>query len=145
LESNNGARDYFWLYGLVEPMTGESFFYEFCHLDSICFEKYLELFAQKFPEDFHVIQLDNGPLHQAYDLAIPENVAILFQPPYSPQVNPIERLWQAIKKEMKWELFDNLDELRDSLKNILDKLTVQDIISLTKWQFLVEGISVANI
>jgi transposase len=137
--------DYFWLYGLVEPMTGESFFYEFCHLDSICFEKYLELFAQKFPEDFHVIQLDNGPLHQAYDLAIPENVAILFQPAYSPQVNPIERLWQAIKKQMKWELFDNLDELRDSLKKVLDKLTVQDITSLTKWQFLVEGLSIANI
>jgi transposase len=79
-------------------MTGESFFYEFCHLDSICFEKYLELFAERFSEDFHVIQLDNGPLHQALDLAIPDNVAILFQPPYSPQVNPIERLWKAIKK-----------------------------------------------
>lgn len=137
--------DYFWLYGLVEPMTGESFFYEFGHLDSICFERYLELFSEKFPDDFHVIQLDNGPLHQAYDLAIPENVAILFQPAYSPQVNPIERFWKAIKKEMKWELFDNLDELRDSLKKVLDKLTVQDIISLTKWQFLVEGLSVANI
>ncbi|WP_206757315.1 hypothetical protein [Coleofasciculus sp. FACHB-1120] len=62
--------DDFWLYGLIEPMTGESFFDEFCHLDSICFEKYLELFAEKFPEDFHVVQLDNGPLHQAYDLAI---------------------------------------------------------------------------
>jgi transposase len=81
-------------------MTGESFFYEFCHLDSICFEKYLELFAQKFSKDFHVIQLDNGPLHQALDLAIPDNVAILFQPPYSPQVNSIERLWKAIKKEL---------------------------------------------
>lgn len=75
----------------------------------------------------------------------PENVAILFQPPYSPQVNPIERLWKAIKKEMKWELFDNLDELRDSLKKILDKLTVQHITSLTMWQFLVDGLSVANI
>ncbi|GAB4197532.1 MAG: hypothetical protein Fur006_46230 [Coleofasciculaceae cyanobacterium] len=126
-------------------MTGESFFYEFCHLDSICFEKYLELFSEKFPDEFHVIQLDNDPLHQAYDLAIPENVAILFQPAYSPQVNPIERLWQAIKKQMKWELFDNLDELRDSLKKVLDKLSVQDITSLTKWQFLVEGLSVANI
>lgn len=76
--------------------------------------------------------------------AIPENVTILFQPAYSPQVNPIERLWEAIKKEMKWELFDNLDELRDSLKKILDKLTIQDITSLTKWQFIIEGLSVAN-
>jgi hypothetical protein len=46
---------------------------------------------------------------------------------------------------MKWELFDSLDELRDSLKKVLDKLSVQDIISLTKWQFLVDGLSVANI
>jgi hypothetical protein len=46
---------------------------------------------------------------------------------------------------MKWELFDNLDELRNSLKKILEKLTQQDITSLTKWQFLVEGLSVANI
>jgi len=60
-------------------------------------------------------------------------------------LRPIERLWKAIRKEMKWELFDSLDELRDSLKKVLDKLSVQDIISLTKWQFLVEGLSVANI
>jgi hypothetical protein len=46
---------------------------------------------------------------------------------------------------MKWQVFDNLDELRDSLKKVLDKLTVKDITSLTKWQFLVEGLSVANI
>ena len=25
-----------WLYGLVEPLTGDSFFYEFCHLDTVC-------------------------------------------------------------------------------------------------------------
>lgn len=87
---------------------------------------------QKFPKDFHVIQLDNRSLHQALDLVIPENVAILFQPPYSLQVNPIERLWKAMKKELKWELFNNLNELKNSLEKILDKLTVQDIISLTK-------------
>jgi hypothetical protein len=46
---------------------------------------------------------------------------------------------------MKWELFDNLDELRDFLKKILDNLTLEDITSLTKFQFLVDGLSVANI
>jgi hypothetical protein len=54
----DGKFEYFWLYGLVEPSSGESFFWEFCHFDSICFEKYLELFAQQFPEDLHIIQLD---------------------------------------------------------------------------------------
>ncbi|KAB8332766.1 IS630 family transposase, partial [Scytonema tolypothrichoides VB-61278] len=55
-----------------------------------------------------VIQLDNGGLHQSLDLVIPENIVLLFQPPYSPQVNPIERLWKELKKRLKWKLFDNL-------------------------------------
>lgn len=88
----------FWLYGLVEPVSGESFFYEFCHLDTICFEKFLELFSQAYPNQLHIIQLDNGPCHQALGLAVPENIILLFQPKHCPQVNPIERLWKAIPK-----------------------------------------------
>lgn len=55
----------FWLYGLVEPVSGESFFYEFGHLDTVCFEKFLELFAATYPQEIHIIQLDNCPVHQA--------------------------------------------------------------------------------
>lgn len=137
--------EYIWLYGLVEPKSGESFFYEFCHLDSICFEKYLELFAKNYPESFHVIQLDNGGLHQAKDLAIPENIVLLFQPPYSPQVNPIERLWRELKKEFRWKLFDNLEELRIRLSKEIERLTPELIRSVTGWQFILDALSVANI
>ena len=69
--------------GGIEPKTGESFFYEFSHLDTVCMEKYLELFAEKYPDDLHIIQLDNGPLHQSLNMSIPENIIFLFQPPYS--------------------------------------------------------------
>ena len=46
---------YLWLYGAVEPLTGERFFYEFTHLDTVGFEKFLELFASQYPEDLHII------------------------------------------------------------------------------------------
>ncbi|MGB3510074.1 MAG: transposase [Microcoleaceae cyanobacterium] len=82
-----------WLYGLIEPKIGESFFYKFSHLDTVCMEKYLELFAEKYPNNLHIIQLDNGLLHQSLNMSIPENIIFLFQPPYSPELNPIERLW----------------------------------------------------
>ncbi|NMQ21137.1 hypothetical protein E4P82_19220 [Candidatus Competibacter phosphatis] len=36
--------------------------------------------------------------HKAKQLEIPENVVLLFQPTYSPDVNPIERVWQYLKK-----------------------------------------------
>ncbi len=58
----------------IEAKTGESFFYEFSHLDTVCMEKYLELFAEKYPDDLHIIQLDNGALNQSLNMPIPENI-----------------------------------------------------------------------
>ena len=137
--------DYLWLYGLVEPVSGESFFLEFSHLDSICFEKYLQIFSKTFTQDLHIIQLDNGGLHSCLDLEIPENVILLFQPPYSPQVNPIERLWKHIKKELKWNNFDDLTELRKKIQKILNSLTQEVVASITGWQFILDALFVADI
>ncbi len=65
---------YLWVYGAVEPLTGEGFFYEFTHLDTVCFEKFLELLASKYHEDLHIIQVDNVGFHNSLNLSIPENV-----------------------------------------------------------------------
>ena len=137
--------DYLWLYGLVEARTGESFFAEFSHLDGMCFQEYLKWFSQKYPEELQMIQLDNGRFHKWSKLEVPENIILLFQPAYSPQVNPIERLWQEIKKELKWELFENLDSLRNKLSKILSALTEEEIASIAGWEFILEALTVANI
>jgi len=70
---------------------------------------------------------------------------LLFQPPYSPQVNPIERLWQEIKKKLKWELFDDINSLRNKLSKVLLELTETEISSIVGWEFILEALSVANI
>jgi putative transposase len=70
---------------------------------------------------------------------------LLFQPPYSPQVNPIERFWKEIKKQLKWELFENLEELRNKLFQVLSELTPLTIASVTGWDFILAALSVANI
>jgi len=58
----------------VEPLTGEGCFYEFTHLDTTCFEKFLELFASKYPKDLHIIQVDKVGFHNSLNLSIPEKV-----------------------------------------------------------------------
>jgi transposase len=134
-----------WLYGLVEPLTGESFFYEFCHLDTVCFEKFLELFAQAYPDDIHIIQLDNGGCHQALSLSLPDNVILLFQPSHCPEVNPIERLWEEIKKALKWEWFTNLGELRLGVQKALQDLTETIITSVTGYKFIIDALVMTGI
>lgn len=87
------SRKNFYLYGAVEPLTGESFFLEFSHLDTVCFQIFLEKLAATYPEEVHIIQVDNGAFHQSQYLTVPENIILLFQPPNTPEVNLIERLW----------------------------------------------------
>jgi len=72
-------------------------------------------------------------------------VILLFQPAYSPEVNPIERLWGYVKEQLKWLRVEQIEELRDGLQKELKELTLEVIASLTGSQFILEAISVANI
>ena len=56
-------RDNFYLYGVVEPLSGYSFFYEFSHLDGNCFQRFLELLSAEIGDDIAVIQFDQGSFH----------------------------------------------------------------------------------
>jgi hypothetical protein len=61
---NQWQRDNFYLYGVVEPLSGYSFFYEFSHLDGDCFQRFLELLSNELGDDVAVIQLDRGSFHR---------------------------------------------------------------------------------
>jgi transposase len=85
-------REKYYVYGLVEPKTGESFFRELSHLDTECFQEFINEFSQDYLEDLHIVQLDNGSFHTTGKLKVPENIILLFQPAHCPELNPIERL-----------------------------------------------------
>lgn len=70
---------------------------------------------------------------------------LLFQPAYSPEVNPIERLWGYIKEQLKWLRFEQIEELRSAVQKELKKLTNEFIASLTGWQFILDAIFVAGL
>lgn len=139
------TRQAFYLYGIVEPLTGESFFLEFSHLDTICFEQFLAQFVQAYPNEIHILQVDQGTFHSCESLQVPNSVILLFQPAHSPELNPIERLWKEIKKFLHWQSFDTLDELRAALGQILDNLTNSVVASVSGWDFILDALSVSGI
>jgi transposase len=111
----------------------------------VCFQKFLELFASEYPENLHIIQVDKVGFHNSLKLSLPENVILLFQPAYSPEVNPRERLWGYVKEQLKWLRFDQIEELRAAVQKELNKLTLKVIASLTGWEFILEKLSVARL
>ena len=73
-----------YLYGAVEPTTGQSFFLELPALNSSLFQLFLEQLAATAPTHFHLLVLDNGAFHKAHSLRL----QVLFLPPYAPELNP---------------------------------------------------------
>jgi transposase len=92
-----------------------------------------------------LIKVDKGGFHSSLNLNIPEKVILLFQPAYSPEVNPRERLWGYLKEQLKCLRFDNIEELRAAVQKELKNLTNEIIASLTGWEFILEAISVARL
>jgi transposase len=134
-----------WLYGIVEPITGEYVFWEFSHLDSICFEAFLDSFSQQYPDEIHIIQLDNSGAHTASQIEIPDNIKLLFQPPYSPELNPIERLWKFLKDQLAWQLWTDLDELTSEIEFHIRQLTKPIVASVTGWDSILDALCVSGI
>lgn len=135
-------RDNFWLYGAVEPLSGEPFFYAFSHLDATCFNLFIQEFAAAFPESLNLLQLDQAAAHCALEIDWPDNVVPIFQPSHSPELNPIERLWQDLRKRFKGINFSDLAHLQQAVFDELNALTTQTIASLTGYSFILNALSI---
>ncbi|NRB09814.1 MAG: transposase [Richelia sp.] len=64
----------------------------------------------------------------------------LLQPPHSPQLNPIERLWHFIKKPLKNELFSSVQDLRERIQKLFEQLTFEHVISISSYNFILEAV-----
>ena len=88
----------YWLYAAVEPTTGDAFWWELPCLDADCFGLFLDKFGQHYAESLNIVLLDQAPAHVAQRVAVPENVVLVWLPAYSPELNPVERLWEDLKR-----------------------------------------------
>jgi hypothetical protein len=71
-----------------------------------------------------VMQVDQAGWHRAKDLQVPANIRLIFQPAYSPEVNPVEHLWEEIReKYLHNRVFPSLKELIEVLCQALTELT----------------------
>jgi putative transposase len=94
----------------VEPLTGESFFLVMPYCNTDCMNVFLKKLSEAYPDDHIIFVCDGAGWHKANDLVIPENIQILYLPPATPEMNPIEQIWKEIRKiGFKNEVFESLD------------------------------------
>jgi transposase len=111
--------EWFYVYGAVAPTTGERFFLELPYLKAESFHLFVDAFAEAFPDSLNLLLLDNSGAHTAQRLTLPENVRLVFLPPYCPELNPIERVWRDLKDALAWLQFPNLEVQQDYVAQLL--------------------------
>ena len=75
-----------YLFGAFSPINGDSFLLELPTCNTNTFQLFLNYFALQNPNEFKLIVLDNGAFHKAKYLQVPNNIALIFLPPYSPEL-----------------------------------------------------------
>jgi transposase len=88
--------------------------------------------------------MDRGSFHRTRQLDWPDNLIPIFQPANSPELNPIERLWEYLKAQIRWENFPSLKELCQHLTHLLEQLTPEVITSLTGWEMITTAVLSAS-
>jgi transposase len=132
--------EWFYVYGAVEPTTGDRFFLELPYLDAEMFQLFVDRFAQAFPDSLNLLLLDNSGAHTAQRLTLPENVRLVFLPPYCPELSPIERLWRDLKDALAWLQFPTLEGQQDYVAALLRAYETTTLQSLTGYTYLLEAI-----
>ena len=133
-------REAFWLYGVVEPMSGWHWSQTYAHLNQGNVQQFLDDLSETLGDTVAVMQLDRAPAHRAKAIQWPENIIPLFQPPHSPDLNPIERFWQHLKATWKGENFPSLEALKQRVDQELARLSPEQIHSLTTYDFILEAL-----
>ena len=85
---------------------------------------FLSHVSQTFADYFIVMQVDQAGWHRSKELQVPANIRLLEQPADSPEVNPVEHVWEELReKYLHNRVFPSLEALTELLCQGLNELT----------------------
>ena len=109
--------EYEWIYvfGAVNPANGKSSALLAPTVNTDYMNHHLRFISEEAGQNVHVVVvLDQAGWHIAKALQVPKNITLLHLPPYSPELNPIERLWAYIKSHyLSNRIYKDYEELFD--------------------------------
>lgn len=117
------VREHVYVFVAVCPSLGEMTSLILPYADTEMMSLFLKQVSIEFPNYYIVMQMDGAGWHSSQALVIPENIAIIEQPAYSPELNPAEHIWEDIReKDLPNKVFESLDEVEEDLVKGLNRI-----------------------
>lgn len=132
-------REFVYALAAVHPASGTLIALVMPWVDTTTMSIFLRHLAASIPNEHLIVLLDGAGWHHAHELAVPATLSLVFLPPYSPQLNPTEHIWDHLRENnFANKTFDDLTAVEDTLCDGLNDLVQSPSVvrSLTDFEWL---------
>lgn len=136
-------REYTYSFAAVSPEDGELDTLILPNMYTSTLSVFLEEVSKRHPEEQITMVMDGAPCHRSGQLVIPENIQLIEQPSYSPELNPTEHLWEELREKWFWNrTFRSLDVMQKTLVTALRNLESQreNVMSMTRFPWIIRAL-----
>ena len=136
------TREYTYAYAAVSIADGTLDTLILPAANTDCMQIFLDLVAARHPEHRIVMVADGAGWHRSSLLKLPENMYLLKLPAYSPELNPVENLWDDLReKSFGNVVFDSMLALEDHLECSLRsfELERERVKSIVAWPWIINS------
>lgn len=127
----------FYSYTGVSSRNGESFSLFLPWVNTEMMNLYLQELSREYTPKTILLIMDQAGWHRSKNLSVPYNIKIMYLPPYSPELNPVEKLWQWLKRHACMNRYYKSEEtLADEIEKLLKSLSKTDFMRLCKCSYM---------
>jgi len=123
-----------WLWGCFSPINGQSFYWETPIVSNDIFESFLKDFSNQTPKELKIMIMDNAGFHACQNIYVPKNIKLIRIPPYSPELNPAEKVWQWMKDKVAMKFFKDIETLQEKITQMVHQLNPKLVKSITGYE-----------
>jgi transposase len=140
------THEYTYVYGAIDACTGQLESLILPQVNTNCMQMFLDEVSKRYPDERIVMVIDGAGWHRSHALKAPENIYLLKLPPYAPELNPIEHVWDELReKYFHNRVFDSLGALELHLMKALRELEANPnrLCSIVAWPWIMEALIVS--
>jgi transposase len=126
-----------YLFTAINPINGDSF--HLLGLDEMSTgTEYLFLVELKkqHPDEHVVVVIDNAPCHRPKVLHSIHGLTIIYLPPYSPELNPVERFFEEMRRSTANEIFTTLNDIENRIADAINSWSKEELIELCCYDWI---------
>jgi transposase len=142
------THQYTYAYGAVDVLTGELDSLILPHVNTECMQLFLNEVSARHPHERIVMVIDGAGWHRGGALIAPSNICLLTLPPYAPELNPIEHVWDELREKFFHNrIFQSLGALEDQLAAALKALELDchTVASIVSWPWIVGALILSHL